>query len=280
MSMVKKALLAILSTAVLSLPLSGAIRLGGSDLMRSVLAELDAGLEGVDISLEGSIRAWNDLQAGELDAAIIAFPSDQPPTGEWTSSPIAYQVVSVVVHETNPLEEISYPDLVSIFQEGGPIEEWGGVVDNPGWSTRKISTGAIRDRDSLALEIFASKVMQGAQMRTTNLYSEDPGDLLDAIVEDSNFIAILPDVVSAPLVKTLAVKQGPANQSYTPSADNVMFGDYPLRLAFYLVMPSDLDADTASALREIAYSDAMARALESHEYLPLPENERANYLNQ
>lgn len=253
------------------------VKIGGSDLFAGLLTA-----DGAPIVLQfaGSYAGKMDLEAGRVDAAILAVADDRPPAGEWLAVPFAYQVVSVVVHNSNPLEAVSYLQLGDLFREGGRATTWGDVMDNETWRVRKVSLAAIRQQQSLALEIFISQVLGDAPTRSTVNYYRDAAQLQRAILQDTNSIALLPGLQEQGDVKVVSVSKDAGSQAYGPTPDNVKFGDYPLRLPFYVVFRADLEPAKRDVLVDWIMSDAVTDALESAYYLPLSDVERERYRDE
>ena len=268
------------------LPLvSGAPRIASSDLFEGFLGtalrvSTPEGLEVPDVRFMGSRPALAALEAGEVDAAIIALPDERMPAGDFGYGPLAYQVAVIAVHETNPVQSIRLDQLRDIFGEAGAIEDWGRVGATGTWVSRRMNTYALRRADILALELFRSHAMSDRPMRATTRYRENTRSLLREIAEDNAAIALVPTTRMEPRTRALFIARDANTQPFSPSADNVMIGDYPLRLPFYVVYRRDLPAERRAQILRILYSDAMAGALEENDVLALPTRERRDRLMQ
>ncbi|MCC5841459.1 MAG: hypothetical protein JJT96_15195 [Opitutales bacterium] len=260
-------------------------RVASSDLFEGFLGSAlrlstPEGTEVPEIRFMGSGPAIAALTAGEADVAIIALPDERMPAGDFAFGPLAYQVAVVVVHDSNPVQSIRLDQLREVFGEGGSIEEWGRVGGTGTWVSRRMNTYVLRRADVLALELFRAHAMSDRPLRATTRFRENTQGLLREISEDNAAIALVPTTRMGSRTRALFIARDAQSQPFSPSADNVMIGDYPLRLPFYVVYRRDLDAERRSQILRILYSDAMAQALEENDVLPLPNRERRDRLMQ
>lgn len=267
------------------LPFSGlsGITLAGSDLLvpdiqDALLEQLEAaGLE-VEISFEGSLIALKDLQDGTADAAIIAVPDSESSPGGRTF-PFCFQVVAFAVHATNPVTELTYGQLTSIYERDGVINDWADLTPALDWRDRKIALWAVRSKSAITLEIFNAVVLQGRPLKDAVRYStNDTEELQSIVMGDPSALMAVPAIPLTPSLRFLGIKREETGQAYTPSEDNVLFGDYPLRLPFYLAVQDSLSDAELSKLVKAIYSPQVTAALRSVNYLPVPSTEQQSLL--
>lgn len=274
--------LTLLLTNLLLLPFSAqAVIINGSDLLGKLLEDTvqefaaDNGIP-VAFELKGSINALEALEDQDAHIALYTDPGGRPPES-YSSIPIAFQVVALAVHERNPVGSLNYEQLAEMIRANGRIEEWGSLTEDPEWSTRSINLGIIRNNQHLAMDLFRYKILQDNPVKSTVDYSMNPEVLVDLVRSDNSSLVILPAALPHEEIKYLALSQDAESQSYLPSMDNVLYGDYPLRLPFYLVWN---EAEATTATKEILrffLSDQVAEQLQNQDYMPLPESERASY---
>jgi len=260
--------------------------LNGSDLLAPILRErILAFAEEESIRLlvdfDGSLKAQKALANRSADFALLAFPETSSLPGGTMSVPFAFQVITVAVNESNPIENIHYETLFEMFRENGTLQEWGSVVDEPLWSNRKIALAAIRDRSTIALEIFNSKVMNGEAMKRTIRFSENPDFLTSILSDNENTLALLPPVEVPPLAKLVPVSKNAESQAYSPTPDNIQFGDYPLRLPFIIAwQTSKSDSPALRSVLNFLFSDEISALLRENYFQPLPAAERRVYRDE
>lgn len=258
----------------------------GSDLFSNeirdaVLIELEAaGMDAV-VSFDGSLQGLRNLESGLVDASLLALPENADLRTSLRKYPLCFQIVACAVHATNPVFEISFPDLVNLYDEGGTTDSWSSLTDDPSWSNRNVSLMASRRQNSITLELFNAMVLKGEEMKPTLRYVSGPdSELLSTVVEDPAALVLMPLVDITGPVKFLGIKRTEDDQAYTPSIDNVFFGDYPLRLSFYLVVAPSTDTETVAQLLEVLYSEAVTSALEAANFVPVPAPEQRAMLLQ
>ncbi|MEX0326470.1 MAG: PstS family phosphate ABC transporter substrate-binding protein [Puniceicoccaceae bacterium] len=264
------------------LPLSS-MTLTGSDLLGPAIQaalqeQLNAAGLDAELAFGGSLLAMQELQEGTADAAILAVPgSDSSPGGR--TFPFGFQIVALAVHTTNPVTELTYGQLTSIFEQDGVLNNWSDLTAALEWRDRKISLWAVRSKSAITLEIFNAVVLQGSPLKDSVRYTvNDTEELQALIIENPSALVAVPAIPLTPSIRFLGVKGDESGQAYTPSEDNVLFGDYPLRLPFYLTVQDSLSEEDLGKLVRAIYSPEVTAALRSVNYMPVPETERQSLL--
>ena len=256
-----------------------ALKISGSDLLSETLQAAiskqlaEGGIQATFI-LQGSLLASGDLQAGAADAALLAVPAGGQPFSGLRSYPFAFQIVTVAVHPSNPLREVSYSQLASIFSEEGEINNWSQLNSGVEWRDRKITRLAYRKPGLITLEIFNADVVRGSFKADMRSIAASPSALGSAIFDDISLIGLFPHLPAGTDLRPLAIKQEGSQQGFTPSADNVFFGDYNLRLPFVFVVSDSVAPSELADVMQALYSPAVTAALEAEGYMPVPVSER------
>ncbi len=269
-----------LLAAAVALPASAEeIRIAASDLLADYIEEpLQA--YGDEHSIEfkidsiGSLPALDRLRADEIDLAIIAVTEDTDvPRDEFRIYPFAYDIAVVAVNESNPINEISMSRLGGIF---GSDEEFNytswGDLGLSGWGNRSIKALAGQTDESISLELFKSSVLRGGQMKTTVAEVKD-SEIEGLLMFDAASIAILPRLPKSKKVKALMISTESDGPAFGPTDDNVHYGDYPIRLAFYAVYNGRDEARVKEVLRALM-SDEVANELRENYLVALPDTVR------
>ena len=270
-----------------TLALSGAgLQIAGSDLLDDSIrmaitdALAAAGID-AEMSLDGSLLGINALSNGEIDACILAVPDGNDPVQKGQVYSFGFQIVAFAVNDRNPLSELDYVQLGGLFRANGTMDNWSDLVSSGDGQDRKVNLWAARSDKLIALEIFNSVALQGSPLKQSIRYSQlDPQNLMRIVENDISAIMVVPNIKPTPGVRLLAVKEEATAQSYTPSTDNVFYGDYPLRLPFKLIVADSVDPAVLASLLRALYSDSVTRALEAAFYMPLPATERQAILSQ
>ena len=266
--------------AAVAVPVSAEeIRISASDLLADFILEpLQAyGKEhSIDFQFDsiGSLPALDRLRSDEIDLAIIAVPENtDTPRDEFRIFPFAYDVAIVAVNDSNPIDEISMSKLGGIF---GSDEElnytaWGDLGLS-GWGNRSIKPLAGQSDASISLELFKFSVLRGGQMKTTVAEVKD-SEVEGLLVSDAASIAILPRLPTNKKVKALMISSEADGPAFGPTDDNVHYGDYPIRLAFYVVYNQRGEERVKEVLR-VLMSDEVSDSLRENHMFALPDTVR------
>lgn len=280
---------ALLSSGILLLAgvySCSAATISGSDLLgpaieKALAAEISSAEVEFDFEFEGSLLGVKALESGESVAAILALSDDTEKPQGLTLLPVAYQVAAFAVNTENPVRELTFSELSAIYAESGSINSWGDLTTEVSWEERGITPWAVRSSRTMSLELFNAMAIEGSLLKPAVRYTEQMGDaVLNLAREDSSVILLVPQIEAIPSVRFLAVKQDEGGQAYTPSADNVFFGDYPLRLPFYLAIPGSTPKQVTASILKGLFSGSVIEAMQTAGFVPLPESERSSILSQ
>ena len=228
----------------------------------------------------GSLPALNRLRSDEIDLAIVAIPEgDEVPRDEFNIYPFAYDVAVIVVNDSNPIDEISVARLGGIFgsNEEFNLNTWG-ELGLSGWGSRNIKALAGINDKSIALELFKHSIFKGGGMKPSVSMVKDT-EIEDLIDSDAASIAILSRMPENSNIKVLMVSSGGDTYApaFGPTDDNVYYGDYPIRLAFYILHNARDDIKLRTTIRELL-NDEVATSLRANDFIALPDTVRRKFL--
>lgn len=259
------------------------IRVAASDLLSGYLVDplteygADRSIE-IDIDSIGSLPALDQLRANEIDLAVIAVPEgSELPVEEFIMHPFAYDVAVVVVNQNNPINEISLPQLGGIFgsDEEFNFNSWGDLGLS-GWGSRNIKPLAGPAEASVTLELFKYSVFERGSMKS-GVAVVDASEIEALLSSDAASIGILSGMPTNQNLKVLMVSSDSASPGFGPTSDNVHFGDYPIRLGFFIVYKQRDQARLKPVVR-LLLGDVVANELESNQLMALPEMVRRKLL--
>lgn len=258
---------------------TGTVRVGGSDLLSDqVKVALQESLRaeglGAQVTFEGSLAGWTEVASGDLECAIVAYRNTLPIESELENFAVAFQVAKLAVHRSNPLESIGYDALIGLFSESGTLANWGSLVTDPTWTNRQVRLGAMRSLDSMALEIFNAEVIKGDGLKRGIFYADNVENLINQFVQNQAALILLPAVEEGSNFRFLSVRSAADSPAYSPGPDNVLFGDYTLRLPFHIVLGRDLEGEQRAAILRAIVSDRVMDAFVAAHFMPIPETER------
>ena len=277
--------LLLIPLALLATAQAEEIRIAVSDLIADYIREpLQAyGTEnGTTLVVDsiGSLPALDRLRSDEIDLAIVAVPEgDKLPRDEFNIYPFAYDVAVIVVNDSNPIDEISVAQLGGIF---GSNEEFNfntwGELGLSGWGSRNIKALAGTNDKRIALELFKHSIFKGGGMKLSVSMVKDT-EIEDLIGSDVASIAILSRMPKNSNIKVLMLSSGDDTYSpaFSPSDYNVHYGDYPIRLSFYMLYNMRDDVKLRSTIRELL-NDEVATSLRANDFIALPDTLRRKFL--
>ncbi len=255
------------------------IRISASDLLADYIeAPLQAYGDEHEVSFEidgiGSLPAMDRLRSNEIDMAIIAVPeADTVPREDFAIYPFAYDIAVIAVNAGNPIDEITISRLGGIFgaNEEFNFNTWGDLGLS-GWGSRTIKPMAGPSEESISLELFKYSVFKGGVMKPKVAMVKD-SEVEGLLASDAASIAILSRLPKSNKVKTLMVSNSADSPAFGPSEDNVHYGDYPIRLAFYIAFNKRDEAKMKPVLR-VLFSDETATSLRDQNLFALPDTIR------
>ena len=228
----------------------------------------------------GSLPALDRLRSDEIDLAIVAIPEgDEVPHNEFNIYPFAYDVAVLVVNDSNPIDEISVAQLGGIFgsDEELNLNNWG-EFGLSGWGSRDIKAFVGTNDKSIALELFKHSIFKAGGMKPSVSMAKET-EIENLIGSDAASIAIISRMPENSNIKTLMLSSDSDTYApaFGPTEDNVYYGDYPIRLAFYLVYNLRDDFKLRPIIRELL-NDEVATILRANDFIALPDTVRRKFL--
>ena len=231
---------------------------------------------GVTFKLEsiGSLPALDRLRSDEIDIAIIAVPEVKAELrGEFAIYPFAFDVAVVAVNAGNPINEITISHLGGIFgaSEEFNFNNWGDLGLS-GWGNRAIKPMAGVSESSISLELFKHAVFKGGAIKPKVAMVKD-SEVESLLATDAASIAIISSLPKSDKVKTIMVSESRDSPAFGPSEDNIHYGDYPIRLPFYILY-SERDEEKLKPVLRMLFSDEVASSLRENKFFALPDTTR------
>ena len=244
-----------------------------------------------NVDLQGSVLALSGLKDGSIQLAIIAAPVGQTPApAEFKTMLFCYQADYVMVNQANPLNALDLRQVASVF---GTVDQsstlWGSLHLSAEWAARPIVAYTTSTDDGVVLELFKNQALRGGSLKPTVHVMKTPQEMIKGVTDNENAIGLggfdpgTPD-------KVKVLQLSPA-QTATPGAptgaaakgavaatpENVLNGNYPLRLPYYLVFKPADKARVLPLLIQLLGPDYTAHLRDEH-FIPLPDTERNRLL--
>ena len=200
--------------------------------------------------------------------------------------------LAVLVHKSNPLEEISLKQLDAVFSStrhrgGGAIETWGDLGLEGGWADAPVRRFGIEPWNGFE-EFFRQRVLNAQGKR-----GEWRGDIhFDKVVfpvaarvaEDAYAIGYTGMAYLDASVRVLPIRLEPGGPLIAPSYENVATALYPLSRLIYFNLNRPTGEKLPDAIREflrfILSRQGQAIVREHGVFLPLRARQAAESLKQ
>lgn len=189
--------------------------------------------------------------------------------------PVALNTLDIVVHESNPIRELTIPQLDAIFGREmragatAPVERWGDLGLQGEWADRPIRRYGPTLAGSGTVEVFRRLVLQGGAFRAdiTDYPIEggwSMGEIIRNVSRDADGIGYHNSVHTWPGIRTVAVARNTGETAYRPDEDSIYRRKYPLVRFLYLYTPPPerLDPVLRELLNLIFSREGQERAAE------------------
>ena len=259
------------------------IVIGGSDILKPYIADTVKALAKkdrfeVDIQMNGSYTAFDEMKSGASDVAIVAIPKGTSIPEGYVAYPIAYQVAVVIVNAVNPVEDISTDQLFNIFSKNAQnhAETWeqAGVKSPALRNILAISTGF---SDNIVVELFKYSAIKGTNLGPWVAIENNRQVIYNMVRANNSAIAVVGKLTDKNMLKVLGVSNSDGgktgNYAFKPDINSIFNGDYPMVLPFYVVCQKDKIAK-AKPLIKILLGDELAEKIDASDFYSTPKDSR------
>jgi phosphate transport system substrate-binding protein len=205
-------------------------------------------------------NASRKIKAAEIANCMKAF-GKRP-----TEYKVAIDGLSVYVSSSNPVKELSVPQLEQIFT--GKVRNWKevGGADMP-------ITLYSRENSSGTYEFFKEHVLKGKDFASSAQTMPGSAAVLQAVAKDKNGIGYA-GAAYGEGAKHLLIKPDDSSPAVEPTEENVVGQKYPIwRYLYIYVNPALEKGDIAAYLKWIRGSEGQ-KVVKDVGYFALPENLR------
>ena len=184
---------------------------------------------------------------------------------------VGYDALSVFVHKTNPLTEISMEELGEIYREGGKLARWSELgITIPGVTDDKI-VRVSRQNNSGTYHYFREAVVgKKSDFRSGSLDMNGSKDVVELISRTPGAIGYSGMGYATPEVKVLKVSRKKGDPAVAPSITSTLDKTYPIARPMFMYTPNEPGPHVRKYL-DWVHSDAGQRIVERTGYVPLPK---------
>jgi len=233
---------------------SGQLKSVGSDTMNPLMLlwteKFKEYYKGVrsEVEGQGSSKAMPALIEGSASFGPMSRDAKSNEIGDFekkygykpTLLPTAIDLLAVVVHRDNPLDEISMAQLDAIFSStrksgGEAIDNWGQLGLTGDFESAPITIFG-RNAASGTYGFFKEKVLGNGDYRNT--VNEQPGStaVIQSVGENRFAIGFSGVGFKTSSVKILALASKKGEPAFEASSDNAYNGKYPLARYLYIAV--------------------------------------------
>ena len=208
-------------------------------LEKNIYAEVS----NLSVSKMGSLPIIEDFLSDKLDICIIAIPEE----GEFPSLnvenlvkiPFAYISSVIVVNSDNPISEINFDQLYSIYGDTSSTSNFKNWRDLgvSSFLTSPIKAYAVKEENEISSDLFRFEALKGAAFSKSVKFGKTE-EIERVIKQDKSSIGIFPSIPDDPELKILFLSRDNESIAYGPSVENLFYFDYQLRLPFYIIFDS------------------------------------------
>jgi phosphate transport system substrate-binding protein len=239
----------------------------GASTIAPILQKVAERLEARDPSLRievesgGTGRGIKDAKEGQNDLGMASRDLTAEERVGLNPVPIAHDGVALIVHGSNPVDELTRSQVVAIYtgeitdwsEVGGPAGDISVVNKAEGRSTLEV----FLDHFELEASDVKADVVIGDNAQGVRLVSIDPRALGYVSIGDAQRAA-----ESGVPVKMLRYR------GVAPSVASVSDGSYPIRRSLYLLFRGEPDAVGQAILDHLASSEGR-RLVQALSFVPL-----------
>jgi phosphate transport system substrate-binding protein len=185
---------------------------------------------------------------------------------------VGYDALSIFVHKSNPLEEISVEELQQMYMKDGPITKWSqlGVKAIPGAKGDEIILIS-RQNNSGTYHYFREAVVgKKNEMRLGTVDMNGSKDVVELIAKTPNAIGYSGMGYLTPDVKHLKVSQKKGGKAVEPTIATTLDKSYPIARPMFMYTAGEPEAHIKAYL-DWVMGPVGQRIVEETGYVPLPK---------
>ncbi|MBI4325709.1 MAG: phosphate ABC transporter substrate-binding protein [Chloroflexi bacterium] len=186
---------------------------------------------------------------------------------------VGYDALSIYVHPSNPLSEISIEELSEIYREGGKIDKWSQLgVTLPGGADDIIRVS--RQNNSGTYHYFREVVVgKKSDMKLGSRDMNGSKDVVELVARTPSAIGFSGLGYATKEVKIVKVAQKKGGPYITPSIPTTLDKTYPIARPMFMYTPGQPSVHVQKYIEWID-SDAGQKIVEETGYVPLPPEAR------
>jgi len=229
----------------------------------------------IEVSGGGSGQGIAALIKGNIDMANASRnmkPEEKEMTRKNTGKdPVefvaGYDALAIFVHQSNPLEEISFEELYAIYAEHGKVTRWSDMgVKIPGVKNDKIVLVS-RQSSSGTYELFRELVLKKHDFKLGSRDMNGSKEVVELVAAAPTAIGYSGMGYARPGVKMLRVSKGAGFPHVAPTVATTITRDYPISRSLLLYTLGQPEGPLKAYIEWIR-SPAGQKLLQENGYVP------------
>lgn len=206
----------------------------------------------ITVAFDGSRPGMNQLKSGHAQIGLLILPDGElPDEAMFVGRTIAWHRAVVLVSAKNPLERVTMGELGAVFGTGvgAGYNRWGDLGLTGDWSGSPITALAPASGVGITSEFFRYAVLGGQPLKTQILRYAATEELEQRVAADRRVMALAANRPKNLFeAKILSLAAGPSDPAFPPTPENIVSGDYPLRLGVRIVYRRDAESALTNLL--------------------------------
>jgi phosphate transport system substrate-binding protein len=185
---------------------------------------------------------------------------------------IGYDAMSVFVHKSNPMNEISMEELQQLYMKDGKLSKWSelGVANIPGAKGDEVILIS-RQNNSGTYHYFREVIIgKKNEMRLGTVDMNGSKDVVELIAKTPNAIGYSGMGYATPDVKHLKVSKKKGEKAVEPTVETTLDKTYPIARPMFMYTVGEPKPHVKKYLDWIL-SDAGQKLVTETGYVPLPK---------
>ena len=187
---------------------------------------------------------------------------------------VGYDALAVYVNRRNPLEEITFDQLASIYREGGTLTDWSQL----GFTVPGCKSGEIvrvsRQSSSGTYDFFRERILSRKDFKLGSRDLNWSKEVVELVTTTPCAIGYSGMGYATPRVKMLKVATKPGERAYPPTIEATWNRTYPIARSLHMYTLGE-PTGAVKAYLEWVLSPEGQRILEESGYVPLPPDGQA-----
>ena len=188
---------------------------------------------------------------------------------------VGYDALSIYVHPSNPITEITLDQLSEIYRDGGKIDKWSQVGIKVPKGMRDNIVRVSRQNNSGTYHYFREVVLNKKDFKLGSRDMNGSKDVVELVARTQNAIGYSGLGYATKQVKIVHVAKKKGEAAVAPSIETTWNKTYPISRPLFMYTPPQASEHVTKYLAWI-HSEAGQVIVKEQGYVPLQKSETAS----